>query len=54
MVAADVVAMGLMKQHDETFTPANEAIVRRQHEHAEELGLGTGDLSRFEIIELKI
>jgi uncharacterized protein (DUF362 family) len=53
MIAADVVAMELMKQHDNTFTPTNETIVRRQHEHAEELGLGTGDLSRFEIIEVK-
>ncbi len=54
MVAADVVAMEIMKQHDSTFTQANEAIVRRQHEHAEELGLGTGDLSRFEIVQLKV
>jgi uncharacterized protein (DUF362 family) len=54
MVAADVVAMQLMKQHDSTFTSANEAIVRRQHEHAEELGVGTSDLSRFEIIEVKV
>jgi len=54
MVAADVVAMDIMKQHDKTFTSANEAIVRRQREHAEELGLGTGDLSRFEIVELKL
>jgi uncharacterized protein (DUF362 family) len=54
MVAADVVAMRLMKQHDSTFTSANEAIVRRQHEHAEELGLGSSDLSQFEIIELKL
>jgi len=53
MVAADVVAMGLMKEYDDSFTPANEAIVRRQHEHAEELGLGTSDLAQFEIIEVK-
>ncbi|MFC1863604.1 DUF362 domain-containing protein, partial [Thermodesulfobacteriota bacterium] len=54
MVASDVIAMDLMKQHDETFTSDNEAIVRRQHEHAEELGIGTSDLSRFEVIELKV
>ena len=54
MVATDVVALRLRKEHDETFTPVNEAIVRRQHEHAEELGLGTSDLSRLEIIELKV
>jgi uncharacterized protein (DUF362 family) len=54
MVAADVVAMDLMKRHDSTFTAANEAIVYRQHEHAEEIGLGCGDLSKFEVIELSI
>ena len=54
MVAADVVAMELMKKHDNPFTSANAAIVHRQHEHAEELGLGISDLSRFEIIELKV
>ena len=54
MVAADVVAMGLMNKHDGTFAPANEAIVRRQHQHAEALGLGSSDLSRFEVIELKV
>ena len=54
MIAADVVAMNLMKQYDATFTATNEAIVRRQHSHAEELGLGTGDLSGFEIIEMKV
>ena len=54
MVAADVVAMELMQKHDETFTAANAAIVHRQHQHAEELGLGLSDLSRFEIIELKV
>lgn len=54
MIAADVVAMDLMKTFDKTFTPAHEAIVRRQHEHAEELGLGTGGLSAFERIELKV
>lgn len=52
MIAADAVAMDLIKKYDDTFTPANEAIVRRQWEHAEELGVGTGDLSKFEIIEL--
>jgi uncharacterized protein (DUF362 family) len=54
MIAADVVAMDVVKRFDDTFTPTNEAIVRRQHEHAEELGLGSGDLSKCEIIELKI
>jgi hypothetical protein len=46
--------MDLMKKHDVTFTSANEAIVNRQHQHAEELGLGMSDLSKFEIIELKV
>ncbi len=54
MIAADVVALELMKQHDETFGEINEAIVRRQHRHAEELGLGTSDLSQFELIEMKV
>jgi len=54
MVAADVVAMQLMKQYDDTFTLANETIVRRQQEHAEELGLGIRDLSQVEIIEIKV
>jgi len=53
MVAADVVAMDLMKRHDPTFNAQNEAIVRRQHEHAEELDLGCSDLTKFEVIELK-
>ncbi len=53
MVAADVVALELMKQHDASFTAQNEAIVRRQHEHAEALGVGTSDLSRFEVIEIR-
>ncbi|MDB4443898.1 DUF362 domain-containing protein [bacterium] len=52
MIAADVVAMDVMKKYDDTFTPTNEAIVRRQQEHAEALGVGTGDLSKFEIVEL--
>jgi uncharacterized protein (DUF362 family) len=54
MVAADVVALGLVKKYDDTFTPANEAIVRRQFEHAEALGIGSSDLSKFEIIEMKV
>ena len=54
MVAADVVAMQLMKQYDDTFTLANETIVRRQQEHANELGLGFSDLSQLEIIEIKV
>ncbi|MFC1946345.1 DUF362 domain-containing protein [Chloroflexota bacterium] len=54
MVAADAVAMQLMKQFDDTFTLENETIVRRQQEHAEELGLGTSDLSQVEIIEIKV
>jgi uncharacterized protein (DUF362 family) len=54
MIAADEVAMDLMKKYDDTFAAANEAIVRRQHKHAEELGLGTSDLSKFDIIEMKV
>ena len=54
MIAADVVAMDLLKRYDNTFTPENEAIVRRQHEHAEALSLGTSDLSKLKIIELKV
>ncbi len=53
MVAADVVAMQLMKEHDRSFTSANETIVKRQHEHAVELGLGTNDLSQVDVIEIK-
>jgi len=52
MIAADMVAMDLIKKFDETFTPTNEAIVRRQHEHAEDLGVGINDLSKLEIIEV--
>ena len=54
MVAADVVSMDLMKRYDETFSEANEAIVRRQHEHAEELGLGFSSLSKFEVVEISV
>ena len=54
MIAADVVAMDLLKKYDPTFTSDNEAIVRRQHRHAEDLSLGTSDLSKFKIIELKV
>jgi len=54
MVAADIVAMGIMKTHDETFTEDMETIVRRQFAHAEELGLGTSDLSNCEVIELSV
>jgi uncharacterized protein (DUF362 family) len=54
MIAADVAALDLMKKYDDTFSPTNEAIVRRQHEHAEELGLGTSDLSKCEVIELTV
>ena len=53
MVAADVIALDLVKQCDDTFTPANEAIIRRQFEHAEALGIGSSDLSKFEIIKMK-
>lgn len=52
MIAADAVAMELMKQHDATFTAENEAIVRRQFQHAEELDLGMSDLSKFEVVEI--
>jgi uncharacterized protein (DUF362 family) len=54
MVAADVVALDLVKKYDNTFTQTNEAIVRRQFEHAEALGIGSSDLSKFEIIEMKV
>jgi uncharacterized protein (DUF362 family) len=54
MIAADVVAMDILKKYDDTFTSENEAIVRRQHEHAEELSLGTSDLTQCKIIELKV
>ena len=54
MIAADVVAMDLLKKYDRTFTSGNEAIVRRQHEHAEDLSLGTSDLSKLKIIELTV
>ncbi len=54
MVAADAFALELMKQYDDTFTSENEAIVRRQQAHAEELGLGTSDLSRVEVVEIKV
>jgi len=54
MVAADTVALQLMKQYDDSFTSENEAIVRRQLEHAEELGLGTSDLSQVEVVEIKV
>jgi uncharacterized protein (DUF362 family) len=53
MVAADVIALDLMKKYDSTFTATMEAIVRRQHEYAEELGLGTSDLSKLEVIKIK-
>jgi uncharacterized protein (DUF362 family) len=54
MIAADVVALDLLRKYDDTFTPANEAIVRRQFQHAEELGLGSSDLSKFEVLEMKV
>ena len=54
MVAADTVALELMKEFDPSFTKTNEGIVLRQHQHAEELGLGSGDLSKFEIIEVSV
>ncbi len=54
MVAADAVVNDLVKKYDKTYTSANEAIIRRQWQHAEELGAGTSDLSKFEMIELKV
>lgn len=54
MVAADTVALQLMKEYDDSFTSENETIVRRQLAHAEELGLGSIDLSQVEIIEIKV
>lgn len=54
MIAADFIAMDLVKQYDDSFTPTNEAIIHRQLEHAEALGLGTRDLSELEIFEIKV
>jgi uncharacterized protein (DUF362 family) len=54
MIAADVTALDLIKKYDDTFTQANEAIVRRQFAHAEALGIGSSDLSKFEIIKMKV
>jgi uncharacterized protein (DUF362 family) len=54
MIAADVVSLDLIKKYDDTFTQANETIVRRQFEHAEALGIGSSNLSKFEIIEMKV
>lgn len=54
MVAADVVALDLMKRHDPTLSAESEAIVRRQQAYAEELGLGSTDLSKLEVIEIKV
>jgi uncharacterized protein (DUF362 family) len=54
MIAADVVALEWVKKYDETFTPANEAIIRRQFEHAESLGIGSSDLTQFERMEIKV
>jgi hypothetical protein len=54
MIAADRIAMDLVKQYDDSFNQDNEAIVRRQFEHAKDLGLGTSDLSELEIVELKV
>ncbi len=54
MVAADAMALELMKEYDSTFTAENEGILRRQHRHAEELGLGTGDLAKVEIVEITV
>jgi len=53
MVAADTVATQIMAEYDSSFTAKNISIIKRQHEHAMELGLGTDDLSQLEIINLK-
>ncbi len=53
MVAANAKALELMKQYDDTFTSDMEAIVLKQQKYAEELGLGSGDLSELEIITIK-
>jgi len=53
MVAANAMALELMKKYDDTFTADMEAIVLKQHEYAEELGLGSGDLSRIQMITIK-
>lgn len=47
VIAADVVAMNLAKRYDDSFTSDNEAIIRRKHEHGEELALETGDFLRW-------
>lgn len=52
MVAADAFAMQLMQEYDETFNAENERIMRRQFAHAEELGLGTSDLSKLEVVRV--
>ena len=54
MVAADVMALELMKRYDNTFTSKMEAIVKQQHEYAKELGIGTSDLSKLEVIKIKV
>jgi uncharacterized protein (DUF362 family) len=54
MIAADLIAMDLVKQYDDSFNQANEAIVHRQFKHAEDLGLGTSNRSELEIVELKV
>ena len=54
MVAADIVAMAPAEGARQDVSAQNKAIVRRQHEHAEELPLGYSDLSRFEIVEIKV
>jgi uncharacterized protein (DUF362 family) len=54
MIAADVIVQDLIKKFDKTYTSASEEIVRRQWQLAEELGVGSSDLSKFEVIELKI
>lgn len=53
MVAADTVAMQIMREHDPTFTEEHEAILKRQFAHAEALGLGTSDLSKLDVIRIQ-
>ncbi|MCP2620823.1 DUF362 domain-containing protein [Candidatus Aminicenantes bacterium AC-334-E05] len=51
VVAVDSYCAQLMEEYDNTFESMKR--VARQIRYAENLGLGTGDLSKVEIIELK-
>jgi uncharacterized protein (DUF362 family) len=49
MVATDAYCADLMKKHDDTFDPE---MISLQLEYAQELGLGTIDKSKVEIVEI--